>query len=174
MKRNWIASAIVLAGLVAGGPAIAHIVLAVREAPAGSYYKATFRVPHGCDGSPTVAISVELPPGIVVAKPAAKPGWTLEIDKERLARPVSNEGHELTERVKLVRWQGGRLPDDEFDEFSMMVRLPAQEGPLYFPVIQRCELGETAWVQRPTGEAGARPMPHPAPSVLVTPPAGRN
>jgi periplasmic copper chaperone A len=172
MKRNWMGIAIALAGLAAAGPAIAHIVLAVREAPAGSYYKATFRVPHGCDGSPTVAISVELPPGIVVAKPAAKPGWTLEIEKERLARPVVNEGHELTERVRLVRWRGGRLPDDEYDEFSLMVRLPPQQGPLYFPVTQRCEKGETAWVQRPA-EGAARP-PHPAPAVLLTAPAGQD
>jgi periplasmic copper chaperone A len=172
MKRNWMGIAIALAGLAATGPAIAHIVLAVREAPAGSYYKATFRVPHGCDGSPTVAISVELPPGIVVAKPAAKPGWTLEIEKERLARPVVNEGHELTERVRLVRWQGGHLPDDEYDEFSLMVRLPPRQGPLYFPVTQRCEKGETAWVERPT-EGAARP-PHPAPSVLLTAPAGQD
>jgi periplasmic copper chaperone A len=172
MKRNWMASAIVLAGLTVASPAIAHIVLAVREAPAGSYYKATFRVPHGCDGSPTVAISVELPPGIVVAKPAAKPGWTLEIEKERLARPVVNEGHELTERVRLVRWQGGHLPDDEYDEFSLMVRLPPRQGPLYFPVTQRCEKGETAWVERPT-EGAARPL-HPAPSVLLTAPAGQD
>jgi uncharacterized protein YcnI len=40
MKRNWMGLAIALAGLTAAGPAIAHIVLAVREAPAGSYYKA--------------------------------------------------------------------------------------------------------------------------------------
>jgi len=172
MKRNWMAPAIVLAGLTVAGPAVAHIVLAVREASAGSYYKATFRVPHGCDGSPTVAISVELPPGIVVAKPAAKPGWTLEIERERLARPVVNEGHELTERVRLVRWTGGHLPDDEYDEFSLMVRLPAQQGPLYFPVTQRCEKGETAWVERPT-EGAARP-PHPAPSVLLTAPAAQD
>jgi uncharacterized protein YcnI len=172
MKRNWMAPAIVLAALTVAGPAIAHIVLAVREAPAGSYYKATFRVPHGYNGSPTVAISVELPPGIVVAKPAAKPGWTLEIEKERLARPVVNEGHEVTERVKLIRWQGGRLPDDEYDEFSIMVRLPRQQGPLYFPVTQRCEKGETAWVERPT-EGAARPA-HPAPSVLLTAPASQD
>ncbi|MFS8797749.1 DUF1775 domain-containing protein [Synechococcus sp. R70.1] len=30
----------------------AHVTVHPQEAPAGSYTKLTFRVPHGCDGSP--------------------------------------------------------------------------------------------------------------------------
>lgn len=171
MRRKLIAAGALGLGLATARVAAAHIVLTTPEAPAGSYYKAVFQVPHGCDGAATTALAVELPEGVVIAKPAPKPGWRLAIDREPLAQPVTNEGHRLTERPKLIRWEGGRLPDEEFDEFTMVVRLPSEPGRLYFPVIQHCGAAEVGWVQRPDPGSAARP-PHPAPSVLLTRPGG--
>jgi uncharacterized protein YcnI len=44
----------------AGGPAVAHITLETAAAPAGSYYKAVFRVSH--DRRPAPALRLEARP----------------------------------------------------------------------------------------------------------------
>lgn len=160
---------VMLACATIAGPAFGHVVLAEREAPAGSYYKAVFRVPHGCEGAATTGIRVTLPEGVMIAKPEPKPGWTLSIEHEALARPVQNDGHKLTERVRSVAWQGGDLPDDQFSEFVLMVRLPADQGRVLFPVIQSCGAKEVRWVDEPVSDRSETPPPHPAPSVTLLP-----
>ena len=142
--------------------ATAHVVLADASAPAGGYHAAFFRVSHGCDGSATTSLRVELPSSVTVAKPQPKPGWTLSVERAPLATPVISEGKPVRERVVAVTWTG-RLADDEFDQFGVMVKLPAAVGPLYFPTIQRCERGETRWTTIPAPGQAWHSVPHPAP-----------
>jgi periplasmic copper chaperone A len=165
--RNVIIMLAVLVTPVAAG---AHVVLETQQASSGEYFKAVFAVPHGCDGSPTIALRVDLPPGVVIAKPMPKSGWTVGIRKEPLSLAVENEGHAITERVEQVTWQGGRLPDDEYDTYTIMVRLPDTPGRLYFPVRQVCETGETRWEEIPPAGKTSRDVRYPAPSVMVAPP----
>jgi hypothetical protein len=162
---------VAVGAVLIAAPAAAHVVLSPAQAAPGAYYAGAFRVSHGCSGSPTVALRVTIPPGVLSAKPQPKAGWSLSIEREPLARPVKGEGGQmLRERVKAVTWRG-RLPDDEFDEFGLMLKLPAAAGPLYFPAVQTCETGETRWVDIPVPGA-ARPAT-PAPELEVTPAAGR-
>ena len=161
--------ATLMVGMAVTASAWAHVTVAPREAPAGSYLKAVFQVPHGCDGGATTGIHVTLPEGIVIAKPEPKPGWRLTIRHAALSTPVQNEGHTLTERVSEVSWQGGELPDAEFDEFVILVRLPTEQGRVSFPVIQSCGTHEVRWVQEPASDRSEKPPPHPAPSVRLTP-----
>src|SRR4029078_10451568 len=56
-------------------PASAHISVQPKEASADSYFQLAFSVPHGCDGSATVALRVKMPDGIISTKPQMKPGW---------------------------------------------------------------------------------------------------
>ena len=53
--------------LLGAGAAQAHVVISPAMAPAGGYYFGELRVSHGCDGSPTVALRVEIPAGVVAA-----------------------------------------------------------------------------------------------------------
>lgn len=159
--------------LLFSNDASAHIVLAEHEAKAGSYYQATFDVPHGCAGSATTGISVEIPADIVTAKPQPKPGWTLTITREDLAVPVASEsGAMLKQRTKTISWTGGKLLDEDFDAFAMMVHLPSRTGPLYFPVVQTCESGKTLWTEVPPPGKTAHDVPHPPPYVVLLPAAG--
>jgi uncharacterized protein YcnI len=164
-----------LAGLaLAGGalPAAAHIVLAEPSASPGAYYAGFFRVSHGCGASPTIALRIEIPAAIMTAKPQPKPGWTLSVEKAALAKPVPGEGGAmLTERVTAITWKG-RLGAEEFDQFGVMVKLPAGEGPLYFPAVQTCESGEARWTDIPAPGQAWHDVPHPAP-VLQLSPAGQ-
>lgn len=165
-------SAFLLAQIVAAllpAEAGAHIVLDTPQAVAGSYYKAVFNVSHGCEGSPTTTLRVLLPEGVTMAKPMPKPGWKTEIIKQGLEQPAKLEGHAMTERVKEIVWQGGLLPGDQFDTFTLMVRLPAETGPLAFPVVQICEAGETRWVEVPPEGKTAHDLAHPAPVIHLVP-----
>lgn len=147
----------------------AHVVLAEPTARPGAYYIATIRVPHGCAGSATTALHVQIPAGIASARPMPKPGWRVEVIHEPLAAPVTVEGHVLTQRVKEIVWRDGTLPDEQFDEFPISLKLPDRTGPVYFPVVQVCAAGQSDWVEIPLEGQTSRDLRYPAPAVLLGP-----
>lgn len=157
---------ILLAALLPAA-APAHIVFAEPEAPAGGYYAGFLRVSHGCGASPTRAIRVELPAGVISARPQPKPGWTLTIEQAPLAVPIRGEGGAtITRRVSAITWTG-TLPADQFDQFGIMMKLPADSGPLYFPTRQSCESGSNDWVNRPADPARWHETAMPAPVLML-------
>jgi uncharacterized protein YcnI len=149
--------------------ASAHVTLERQEAHVGAAYKAVLRVPHGCNGSPTTALRVRLPAGIIGVKPMPKPGWTLAIATGKYPKPYTLRGAQVTEGVTEVAWSGGKLADAHYDEF-VFTAVIAQELPagqsIYFPVVQECEKGVHRWIEIPTGKeshghgaGGAEPAP---------------
>ncbi|MGH3334903.1 MAG: DUF1775 domain-containing protein, partial [Nocardioides sp.] len=46
--------------LVAAAPASAHVTVSPSDATAGAFTVLTVSVPHGCDGSPTTRIEVQI------------------------------------------------------------------------------------------------------------------
>ena len=162
-------NALLLAGLVGliAGPALAHPVFAEKEAVAGGHWAGELRLGHGCDGSPTTSLRVEIPEALLVVRAQPKPGWTLDVEREPLAQPVAGEGGRMiTERVTAVTWSG-RLTDDQFDVFGLAAKLPDTAGPLAFDVIQTCEGAVVAWNET-AGPDGARPAHPPATLNLVS------
>ncbi|MHA6718603.1 YcnI family protein [Sphingomonas sp. RS6] len=158
--------------LVVPGAALAHIVFAEPQAAPGSYYAGFLRVGHGCDGQDTVSIRVEIPEGVVSARPQPKPGWTLAIEHAPLATPVKGEGGAtITTRVSAITWTG-RLPADQFDQFGLMMKLPDTAGPLYFPTVQRCTGDENAWINLPASPAAWHATKMPAPMLMLASPEG--
>lgn len=168
MKRVMIC-ALALAGALASA-ASAHVVFAEPEAAPNSYYAGFLRIGHGCGDSPTRAVRVEIPDGVMIARPQPKPGWRLSIEREPLAAPIRTEGgHEMTERVTAITWSGD-LPADQFEVFGVMMRLPDRAGPLYFPVIQTCASGEQRWTDIPPDGAAWNSVPRPAPVLRLRAP----
>ena len=151
--------------------ALAHVTLERTQAPADSYYKAVLQVPHGCKSSPTVALRVRIPEGVTSVKPQPKPGWKLTIARASLAQPLdAGHGRMVSERVSEVAWSGGSLPDEYFDEFKMMMKLPDRPGAtLYLPVVQECKDGVTRWIETPDGGKPASDLKEPAPALQLTP-----
>lgn len=148
-RPNIISTGLGLFLLCAAPVVQAHIVLQQKSAPAGSYYKASFMVGHGCDGSATTGIEIEMPEAMAVVKPMPKPGWQLSTQTSPLAAPMSLHGKPVTETVSRVIWNGGPLPDSQYDEFVLLLQLPNRSGPLYFKVAQICENGRSDWVEIP-------------------------
>ena len=50
--------------LASASGAFAHVTLEHGEAPANSFHKSVFRVPHGCEGSATIAVRIQIPDGV--------------------------------------------------------------------------------------------------------------
>ncbi|MBI2745462.1 MAG: YcnI family protein [Burkholderiales bacterium] len=154
-------------------PASAHIVLEDQAALAGSSYRATFRVGHGCSGSPTTALRVFLPAGVRGAKPMPKAGWTLAVRREVLAQPYDSHGKTVREDVVEISWTASApeyaLPDDWYDEFVLRATLPAQAGPLWFRVVQTCASGQLDWADIPARGTSTRGLKAPAVLLEVLP-----
>lgn len=168
--RN-IVSACLASSLLFAAPGVhAHIVLEQKSATAGSYYKATFMVGHGCDGSPTTGIDIETPEAMAVVKPMPKAGWQLATQTSPLAVPMSLHGRPVTQTVSRVSWTGGSLSDSHYDEFVLLLQLPERSGPLYFKVMQSCENGRSDWVETPAAGRGGR-LKWPAPVLELQPAA---
>ena len=134
--RNAILAGAAALALALPGAAWAHVVLTKPDAPANSYAATALRVGHGCSGSATVSLKVDIPDQVQQARPQPKPGWTLEIAR----RP----GAAADAEAASITWRG-RLPSDQFDEFGLFLKLGPRPGPLVFPVTQSCENGEQRW-----------------------------
>ena len=170
---------VILVGAIvlAVSPVSAHISLETKQAAIGSAYKAVFAVPHGCKGSPTIKIRVQIPEGVIAVKPMPKAGWNVEAISGKYTAEYDYHGTKLSEGVKEVVWSGGKLPDHNYDEFVISTFLTAGLKPdttLYFPVVQECEQGISRWIDIPAegqpGQTGHdEGSKSPAPGVKLMP-----
>jgi uncharacterized protein YcnI len=125
-----------------------HVEPQISEARAGDRTTFSFLVEHGCDGSPTIQVSIQLPEGAFEVVPIAPAGWTGAV--EATEPPV-------------VTFTGGVLPDDVPGTFDFELVTPNRPGEfVYFPTVQTCEVGEIGWVETAEGAA------EPAPRILLT------
>lgn len=174
--KNIAACAICISASGLLNAANAHVTLEYQVANAASSYKATFRVGHGCDGSPTREIAVTLPAGVEGAKPMPKPGWTVTIERSKRDEPRTDHGKTITEEVRRIRWtaktEADALPNDFYDEFVLQARMPSQAGTIYWPVEQICEQGRIDWSQLPSAGQNPHDLKSPAAALELLPAAG--
>ncbi|MDG4767678.1 YcnI family protein [Solwaraspora sp. WMMD406] len=157
--------------LLAGAPASAHVTVSPTVTTADSYTVLTVSVPHGCDGSSTTRVAIQIPDLINSVTPTINQGWTVEKVMADLDPPVTDShGNELTERVAEVVYTAKTpLPDDMRDVFELSLKLPDAAGEeLIFPAIQTCEQGEAAWAQVPADGQDSHELDYPAPSFVIT------
>lgn len=163
-------------GIVAltAGAASAHVDVAPDTTAAGSYAVLTFSVPHGCEGSPTTKVAIQMPADIPQVTPTVNPGWTVEKVSEKLPEPIEDaHGNELTERVSQVVYTARTpLQDGYRDTLALSVQLPERVGEtLTFPVLQTCAKGETAWNETPAQGQDEEELENPAPALTITEPS---
>lgn len=129
----------------------AHVTVDPSNTAASSYSVLTFSVGHGCDGSPTTALTFSVPESIESVTPTVNPGWA-----------ISQQGNQV------VYTADQPLIDGQRTTFELSVKLPdlpAGES-LAFPVLQECEAGSTDWSE---AQADGEDEPeHPAPSIVLT------
>lgn len=180
MKKQFIKTSLAVCAATlmcaASLPAAAHVVLEYQVANAGSYYKATFKVGHGCGTSPTKQIVVTIPAGVQGAKPMPKAGWALDIAREKLAQPVMDHGRTVIEDVARITWTAKTPADyllnEWYDEFVLQAKLPGKAGTMYWPVSQVCESGRTDWVETPKAGQKMSDLKSPAAVLEIMPSGG--
>lgn len=148
----------------------AHATLETREAAVGAPYKAVMKIGHGCDGSATVKLRVQVPEGVIAVKPMPKPGWSIDTVRGSYAGTYEYyRGAELKEGVKEVAWTG-KLLDEHYDEFvfvAFLARNLTAGDKLYFPTYQDCEKGAHHWIEIPAPGQDGRALKSPAPALLL-------
>jgi periplasmic copper chaperone A len=154
--KTFLKAIAVLAATVATGAAQAHVAVQPATAVAGADETLRFTVGHGCDGQPTTALRVELPPGVSAIEPQAKDGWTFTVER-------------LGDRGAAVTWRGELAPHEP-GAFPVRARLPAAAGPMTFAAVQTCGAATVRWDE--TGAPGGPRPAHPAPSLILTLAAG--
>ncbi|MEP2531359.1 DUF1775 domain-containing protein [Shimia sp.] len=175
MKLTSVLSAAFGAALLATS-AIAHATLEQQEAETGSYYKAVFRIGHGCSGEATLKVRVTIPEGVVSVKPMPKPGWGLETVTGAYEHTYDLHGTDVSEGVKEVVWTG-ELADAHYDEFVFRAKLDGSLTPdemLFFPTVQECANEDNAWVEIPAKGQNAHDLDKPAPGLMLSTPHKHN
>ncbi len=114
-----------------------------------------FTVEHGCEGSATTQLDMRLPAGVVDAVVEPVEDWEGAV--------------ETVDGDTIVTFVGGPLPDDVEGTFAVTMTLPpAPDVTIYFPFVQRCEVGEIRWIGIPA-EPGDE-LDEPAPAMDLTSP----
>ena len=136
--------------------ASAHVTVTPSGTAAGSYTVLTFAYSHGCEGSPTTAIAIDIPESIASVSATRNPKHPIE--KVADGDPTA----------QVVYTASTPVPDGYRDTIELSLQLPedAAGETLAFPVLQTCEVGETNWNQ--VAEAGEEEPESPAPVIVVT------
>ena len=161
------ATAALAAALLLAAPtaASAHVgVTPDTPATAGGHGVLTFAFSHGCDGSPTTAVSIGIPDGLSAVSPTLAPGWDIAVDREGGDGMVRTVTFTATEPV----------PADIRAALELGVTYaPDSAGEtLVFPVLQTCEVGEHAWTEVAAEGEDPHALDSPAPVLTVGAAAG--
>jgi uncharacterized protein YcnI len=161
--------AVMAMSVMAHSVAQAHVTAQPNEASADSYFATAFSVPRGCQGSPTVAVRVKIPDGVISVKPQMKAGWQVDIKMKKLDTPVAaGHGATISETVDEVTWRGGPLPDNLYDTFGLVMKLPNKPNTtIYFPAVQECQTGVNRWIGIPADNQKWGDLPQPAPFIRL-------
>jgi uncharacterized protein YcnI len=129
------------------GPASAHIHTDPEEVKAGTENTVGFIIEHGCSGSPTTKVELQLPDGVTGISADDANGFTAAVAGQ------------------VVTFSGGSLPDATEQAFDVTFTAPAEAGTINIPLIQTCEKGSTDWIEP---EVEGQPEPeHPAPQLVI-------
>lgn len=162
------AASITVLGVATATGAGAHVSASESPQPAGAYAVVTFSVPHGCDGSPTTSVRIKVPESVPQVTPTVNSNWDVSKTMVTMETPIdAGHGETIDERVDEVVYTAKTpLPDGYRDAFELSFKTPDTPGEtLYFPVIQTCEVGETAWIDIPAAGESEDDLEHPAPAI---------
>jgi periplasmic copper chaperone A len=161
----------VIVAMAAAGSASAHVEIEEDEVVAGTEAIVTFAFGHGCEGSPTTQIRIQMPESIPTVTPTINASWDVEKVTEALDTPIEGaNGEQITERVSEVVYTAHTPIEEGFrDTFELSINVPddAAGQTIYFPTIQTCESGETAWIEIPAEHQDPEELESLAPGVAV-------
>jgi len=148
--------------------ASAHVSLEVNTATPGTFTTLTFRVPNEtADGAATDKLTVTLPGGKSLLDSVSYipvPGWSTELVRTKLDKPIVDGDHTITEAVTQVVWTaqpGSEYGPGSEGQFRLFVGAIPDVGKLTLPTEQGYSDGSTvSW-------SGAIGSEHPAPVLYI-------
>lgn len=179
MKASRIASRVAAAAAVAGtavlvlsSPAFAHVSVAAEGTAAkGGYAVVDFKVPNERDDASTTKLEVTFPTDHPLASAMPEPinGWTVNVTKTKLAKPIEVHGKQISEAVSKITWTatGKGIEAGYFQKFPVSVgALPEDADELVFKAIQTYSNKEVVrWIE--VQEDGAEEPDNPAPVLAL-------
>jgi uncharacterized protein YcnI len=173
-KRRLVVLAALVVGVLALAslPAGAHVSITPTSAAQGGFQVLSFNVPNEEAAANTVKLEVTVPTKHPIAFVSYQPmpGWTTEVEKTTLAKPVKTDDGEITEAVSTITWTatGEGLAPGQFDLFTISAGpLPTKPDTLTFKAVQTYSNGEVvSWIQKTV--KGAPEPEHPAPTLTLT------
>lgn len=153
-------------------PAAAHVTVNPNTAEPGGYGAFDVRVPNEETDADTTKVQLYLPTDHPVASVSVQPtpGWTIDVTKGTLPKPIKTDDGEVTQAVTQITWSGGKITPGQFQQFGISLGpLPTDTPKLYFKALQTYtdKSGKESvvrWIDMPSG--GAEPD-HPAPSITL-------
>jgi uncharacterized protein YcnI len=162
--------------LVLGAPlaADAHVKISPNTAAPGDDIEVTFRVPNEMENAGTVRVEIDLPTKTPFAGAtyAPVPGWTAHIVQAKLAKPIVNDGVQVTEapvKVIYVADKGVSIAVGQFQEFPVSLDLTPDTGSVEFPTYQTYSNGTVVAWNQVTPSDGEEPD-NPAPVLYINDP----
>ncbi|MFE0512951.1 YcnI family protein [Streptomyces sp. NPDC058964] len=157
MKVSRIAAAAAVAGtavLAVSAPAFAHVsVQPEGTAAKGGYAVIDFKVPNERDSASTTKLEVDFPADHPLASVMPQPiaGWTVEVTKAKLDKPLEMHGKQISEAVTKVTWtaDGKGIGPGYFQKFPLSVgTLPEDTDELVFKAVQTYSNNEVVrWIE---------------------------
>ena len=167
MKTKLILALVGVFALAAPASASAHVTLQPSEAAAEDFVVLDVRVPSERDDSATTKVDVQFPPGFAFASYQPVPGWSVQVQMEKLDKPLTSHGEKITEQVSQMTWTADSaktgVQPGQFVDLPISVQIPGEAGEtLTFKALQTYDDGEVVrWIGAPDSE-------EPAPQVAVT------
>jgi uncharacterized protein YcnI len=155
--------------VVGVGTASAHVTVNPKEATQGGYAKLAFRVPNEKDNASTTKLEVVIPTdkaplASVSTRPV--PGWTVAVERTKLATPLKVHDSEVTEVVSKITWtaaEGSAVAPGTFQEFEVSAGPLPEVDQIAFKALQTYSDGDVVrWI-----DEGAE-ADHPAPVLKLT------
>lgn len=166
MKRTVAALLAVTGALLVPAIASAHVSVASGPGFANTTQEIVFSVGHGCEGSDTYSVKIEIPAGVTSVRPGRSDFGKVSVEKNAAGDVIA------------VIWQ---KPDEDLlagdiSYYKLAIRLKLPNQPfttLYFPTHQTCKASDgtlltTHWIGTPANSGGSE-APEPAPAVQVVP-----
>jgi periplasmic copper chaperone A len=167
MKAKLILALVGVCTLAVPAGANAHVTLQPSEVAAGDFTVLDVRVPNERDDSATTKVDVQFPPGFIFASYQPLPGWSVNVQMEKLPKPITSHGEKITEQVAQMTWTANgaanAIQAGQFLDFPVSVQIPDEAGEtLTFKALQSYDNGEVVrWIGGPESD-------EPAPQVAVT------
>ncbi|MBT2451163.1 YcnI family protein [Streptomyces sp. ISL-43] len=179
MKTSRVSFAAALAAgsvLVLSGTAFAHVGVQPGEATKGGYATINFKVPNERDAASTTQLEVNFPVDQPLSSvmPQDVPGWTVNVEKSKLDKPLTVHGKQINEAVTKVTWSGGKIEPGKFQQFPLSVgKLPDSVDKMVFKAIQTYDNGEVVrWIEEAKDGAAEPQNPAPVLKLVAAPAAG--